>query len=175
MQRLDCSDRELVAQWCAGERAAGDELVARHRAAVARLLRRLDGRAADDLTQETFLRFFRAAHHYCGHAQVWTYLYRIACNVAYDERRRTKSQCEPMIEFVATPDSCPEQRRIRGERDARVAAALSEIPEVNRRIVYLHYWCDRTTEQIGGELGMPVGTVRFKLRAARQQLLASSR
>jgi len=76
-------DRALVAEAAAGGREAFDELVGRHQARIFNLARALvgDDGEADDLTQETFIRVWRALGRFRGDSAFRTWLYRVAINV----------------------------------------------------------------------------------------------
>src|SRR2546426_24744 len=83
------SDGELVARYLRGDGSAFDELVLRHRLAVYRLAYRLLGNheEADDVSQEAFLRAYRALPGFRGDASFRTWITRIVINLALSARR----------------------------------------------------------------------------------------
>src|ERR1043165_1196525 len=85
-------DLTLVARAAGGDEQAFRELVARHESAVARTVTAMlgPGDDADDVGQETFVRFFKALPRFRGDAEVRTYLTRIAMNLACDALTRRK-------------------------------------------------------------------------------------
>src|SRR3989442_15765877 len=83
------SDGELVARYLRGDGSAFDALVLRHRLAVYRVAYRLLGshEEADDVSQEAFLRAYRALPGFRGDASFRTWITRIAINLALSARR----------------------------------------------------------------------------------------
>jgi len=158
-----------------------EELVREHQAMVFRVLLRLTGNRenVDDLAQEVFLRFYRAWAKFRGEAQVSTYLYRIAVNVAKDEWKRRK-QSEGLVsisdetsgweERLAHPGRNAEELMEEREFQDVVEAQLQRLSGVERAVLVLYHQEQRTYEQIALALHLPIGTVRTHLHRGRKKL-----
>ena len=148
---------------------------------VFRVLLRLTGNRenVDDLAQEVFLRFYRAWAKFRGEAQVSTYLYRIAVNVAKDEWKRRK-QSEGLVsisdetsgweERLAHPGRNAEELMEEREFQDVVEAQLQRLSGVERAVLVLYHQEQRTYEQIALALHLPIGTVRTHLHRGRKKL-----
>ncbi len=123
----------------------------------------LDSAAAEDLTQETFVRAYRARHRYRPTAPPGAWLRRIGVNLAISYLRRQKlARFLPARLYVA-PD-----RREYDQAEARdvVTKALSLLSPKLRAAVVLHYYEGLTREEIAGVLGVPAGTVASRIAKA---------
>jgi RNA polymerase sigma-70 factor (ECF subfamily) len=154
---------------------AWDEVVREHSGRVYRLAYRLTGNRpdAEDLTQEVFVRVFRALDRYRpGTFEGW--LHRITTNLFLDGARR-----RARIRFEALPDDAervpgrersPEQVYVDENLDDDVQRALADLPPDFRAAVVL---CDiegLSYEEIAATLGVKLGTVRSRIHRGRSQL-----
>jgi RNA polymerase sigma-70 factor (ECF subfamily) len=154
-----------------------DEVVREHSARVYRLAYRLTGNRADaeDLTQEVFLRVFRALHDYVpGTFEGW--LHRITTNLFLDQaRRRGRLRIDPLGEqaelLPASAESgSPERRFEHDNLDVDVQAALGALSPDFRAAVVLRDIEGLSYEEIATTLGISPGTVRSRIHRARAQL-----
>ena len=123
----------------------------------------LDSAAAEDLTQETFVRAYRARHRYTPTAPPGAWLRRIGINLAISHLRRQKlARFLPARLYVA-PD-----RRDYDRAEARdvVSKALEALSPKLRATVVLHYYEGLTREEIAMVLGVPAGTVASRIAKA---------
>src|SRR5438128_1742283 len=123
----------------------------------------LDTAAAEDLTQETFVRAYRARSRYTPTAPPGAWLRRIGINLAISHLRRQKlARFLPARLYVA-PD-----RRDYDRAEARdvVEKALAELSPKLRAAVVLHYYEGLTREEIAEVLGVPAGTVASRIAKA---------
>ncbi len=173
----DCLDR--------GRREAFDDLVERYQDRVHGLIARLvqDRERAADLAQEAFVKAWRALHRFRGDSAFFTWLYRIALNVARTEQRKAgggaralrlvaAGEAGPGAVACDLPDrgAGPEDRTLRAEDRARIESAVGRLPSDFREVVVLRDIEDRSYEEIAGILEIPVGTVRSRLHRARLML-----
>ncbi len=137
-----------------------------------------DRAAAEDATQETLVRVWKALPGFDGRAQLGTWIYAITRNTCLMELRRRK----PTVSFD-DPDS----------HEAQVAAAtvatgpagdperdnllrmVETLPENQQQAVRLFYLEDRSCEAVAEALGMPLGTVKNLLFRARKRLMQLAR
>jgi RNA polymerase sigma-70 factor, ECF subfamily len=123
----------------------------------------LDSAAAEDLTQETFVRAYRARYRYTPTAPPGAWLRRIGINLAISHLRRQKlARFLPARLYVA-PD-----RRDYDRAEARdvVEKALAALSPKLRAAVVLHYYEGLTREEIAEVLGVPAGTVASRIAKA---------
>ena len=123
----------------------------------------LDAAAAEDLTQETFVRAYRARDRYTPTAPPGAWLRRIGINLAISYLRRQKlARFLPARLYVA-PD-----RRDYDRAEARdvVTKALTALSPKLRAAVILHYYDGLTREEIAAVLGVPAGTVASRIAKA---------
>lgn len=156
-----------------------DEVYERFRRPVWRLARRLTGNdeEAFDATQEIFLRVWRGLAGFRGEAKVSTWVFQIAWNYLRGHHRRhgkhRNSLADYSCEIVArTPDRSPgpERQAVSSDLLDRVTAAMDELPEHYRVVVWLRDGEDLSYSEIAEVLDLPIGTVRSRLARARAAL-----
>jgi RNA polymerase sigma-70 factor (ECF subfamily) len=157
------TDAELVAAALA-DPSAFDALVERHRRNVYHVCYRFVGNHEDasDLTQEVFLRAFRALRRFKGQSSVGTWLYRIAVNVSLNRVSAKTPPTEPIDarQHVDTRSATPTDEVLRHERAARVRAAIAKLPRKQRASVILRMYHDLSHQEIAETLGSTVGAVK---------------
>jgi len=172
------SEAELIEASRRGDAAAYGALVRRHEQRLCSSLLVICRSRADaqDAAQEAFLRAYLKLGSYTGASAFYTWLYRIAVNVAISEhrRRKTRSQTEQSCSLRndAESDSLhgPSAELMRKERVAQVQEALSRLSEEHRTILVLREMEQFDYEHIAAILELPVGTVRSRLHRARIEL-----
>jgi RNA polymerase sigma-70 factor (ECF subfamily) len=144
-------DRELVARFQAGERSAFDQLVRRHQRGVWRIVRRYLRADADaaDVTQQVFVRAFKALGGFRGAASVRSWLYRIAIHASLswirDHRREqpTELDDDALVEAAHAPAAID-----RGRDSARLRAAVAELPPKQRLVLELRVFDDLSFKEV---------------------------
>ena len=179
------SDEQLVDRTRAGETAAFDELVQRHKDRVYATIYHMTANRddADDLTQETFIRAFRAIRTFRGNSSFYTWVYRIAVNLTVNflkrSRRNRELDLHEMDEGVSrNPDylrlvsgaPTPRQQTSLREFQEKLTDALQQLTEAHRMVVTLHDIQGMPHGEIARIMGCSEGTVRSRLFYARQQL-----
>jgi RNA polymerase sigma-70 factor (ECF subfamily) len=157
-------DGDLVERSLAGDTTAFDAIVERHRRNVYNVCYRFvaNHEDASDLTQEVFLRAFRALRRFKGQSSIGTWLYRIAVNVSLNRVSAKTPPSEPIDarEHVDTRGDTPADRLLRDERAARVRAAIAQLPRKQRASVILRMYHDMSHQEIAETLGSTVGAVK---------------
>jgi RNA polymerase sigma-70 factor (ECF subfamily) len=131
---------------------------------------------AEDMTQETFIRAFRALPRFEIREGISfeAWLYRIAVNRCRSRMRRKWYQVlpwpNPAPQVVANSEAQPEQIVMRGERRNEILEAVNTLGEKHRLVVILRYYAGFSNEEIALTLKIPSGTVRSRLHTARQRL-----
>lgn len=166
---------ELIEACRRGDRGAFEELVeATHRQAYGLALRVVSDRhEAEDVTQEAYLRVFRALPRFRGEARFETWLYRIVANAAIDHLKRRRR----LGDLVAEPEelelvddaSAPSGGDTLAARD-ELDRALARLPDETRAVVVLKDVYGLSCEEIGDRLGLSEGAVKVRLHRARRKL-----
>ena len=166
-------DAALVRAVAAGDEAAFAALVARHADFLLGAFRRLglDAHAAEDCAQDTFLRLLRASDRYEPRAPFRGFLLALARNALVDWKRRRKEAGltladphDPALLGRAGDIAPPSGDRL------DLAAALTTLPEKQRRVVELSVFEGNSHAEVAGRLGIPTGTVKSRLHHALARL-----
>ena len=167
---MDEPDPQLVAAARAGDLDAFSALVRRYQGHVWRLSLRLtnDRSAADDVTQEAFVRAYRFLPRYRGDSKFSTWLFSIARNCALDELRRVERRRRLSGE-LRTQEARPADHGVRLE----VAEALAALPRELREPVVLIDMFGTSYAEVAGMLGVPLGTIKSRVHRARELLALS--
>jgi RNA polymerase sigma-70 factor (ECF subfamily) len=175
MRRVSASeatDGELILRTGDGDRGAFETLYRRYARPVFGLaLRRLGDRGrAEDAVQETFASVWRGAHSYRperGPGGPW--IYAVARNAIVD---RARARSEPAVEVPEqeSSDAGPSEQAEASWMSWRVHRALEELPENERTVVELAYWSGLSQSEVAEYLGIPLGTVKTRTRAALARL-----
>jgi RNA polymerase sigma-70 factor (ECF subfamily) len=157
--------REAVAACQRGEREAFDPLVVLYQRGIYRLCYRYlnNHEDANDLTQETFLKAWRAIGRFHGRSAFSTWLYRIAVNACLNFRASKKPPAQELPETLADPSMGAAQRAERDSEAWRVRQAVSRLPEKQRATLILKIYHELTHQEVAGVLGSTVGTVKANL------------
>jgi RNA polymerase sigma factor (sigma-70 family) len=167
------NDGDLFERWTRGDTTAGDELVRRYYWSVHRFFELKVPRAAEDLTQRTFLACTEARDRYARLSSFRGYLFGIARRqLLYHLRtRKSAEQCfddgpSDAVGREPTPSglvSMMEEQRV-------LLMALQGLPIYLQMTVQLHYWEGLKAHEVGEALGIPTSTVTSRLARARTLL-----
>ncbi len=169
----------LIAQVLAGDRRAARRFYDAHAARVYRLAYRLCGDAhlAQDFTQETFLRAFRALENFRGEASLFTWLHRIAVSVTLNGLRKIRQFREHEVAVndddameVLMQDSARARLSAEGPFSEQVVQATDALPEALRLTLLMHDVEGYTHSEIAVMLEIPEGTSKARLSTARARL-----
>lgn len=178
-------DQQLVARARQGDKNAFGLLVSKYQRKVQRLLSRLvrDPAEVEDLTQETFIKAYRALDSFRGDSAFYTWLYRIAINTAKNHlmasnRRPAVSatvheteEGETWDELDTLSDSeTPENLLLTQEIAQTVEEAIQSLPEELRIAITLRELEGLSYEEIAQVMGCPIGTVRSRIFRAREAI-----
>jgi RNA polymerase sigma-70 factor (ECF subfamily) len=176
-----CHDDKCLIDACRnGKTEAFGVLVRRYQDRLYPTVFRLTGCAEDaqDLLQEAFLRAYQKLERFQGESSFYTWVYRIAVNLALSGRRRKRSlahrhevHCAEALDPPDDPRSSdPTAPLERAERDRLIQEALNALAADHRAVVVLKEFDGLRYEEIGAILNIPVGTVRSRLHRARCEL-----
>jgi len=176
---MSTSDERLwLDQARSGDSAAFGKLVRLHQQRIHRLAFHLTGNQgeADDVTQETFLRAYRAIARFDGRADLFTWLYRICVNVALNMRRQRK-RVTTDIDDPASPEIAADSTGsdpVQAVSDAQVYKALKiamdGLSEALRTTLILACVEQQPYADIAVVLGCSEGTIAWRVHEARRRL-----
>ncbi len=134
-----------------------------------------DRHMADDVTQEVFIKAYRALPALQEPAYFKTWLLRIAMNRAIDQQRRSSREREQVFFFEEEPAGAGTEcesldRAPLAELGTALQEALASLPQKLRRVMALSLDGKLSHEEAGRILGCPAGTVKSRLHHARRQL-----
>ena len=182
-------EKALIADSRADNLTAFDKLVRRHHSRIYATVYHMTSNRedTDDLTQETFLKAYKALKSFKGDSSFYTWVYRIAVNKTINflkQRRRKSAQMSlnemdlsgegrgHILEFIS--EHTPRRDVRLHELQAKLNEAMQKLSEVHRLVVTLHNIQGMPHEEIGKIMDCNTGTVRSRLFYARQQLQAHS-
>lgn len=167
-----------------GDQRAYSDLMKLYREPIYLMLLRMTHNAtdADDLTIETFGKAFCQLHTYTPKNTFATWLFAIASNSGIDYIRRhhidTVSLCSMSVvndddtyEYpIASHDPNPEEFLIGSQRRALLHDMVKQLKPTYRHIIEMRYFDELSYDEISERLGIPLGTVKIRLRRARMIL-----
>ncbi len=164
------SDFDLLAAWRAGDAKAGSELFDRHFDSVYRFLASKTSRDPADLVQSVFLACVESRESFRGDASFRTYLYAIARKQLYKHYRDRKPGADFGVTSLADLGPTPSLLLDKRVNDRLLLEALRSIPLELQIALELHYWEQMPGPEIAQVLEIAEGTVRSRLRRAREAL-----
>ncbi len=177
--RANAEDVALIRRMCEADEAALGALYDRWSRSVYSLVVQVlkDPDEAEDIVEETFWQAWRKAASYePSRGAVSTWLLTIGRRKALDRLRSRARQREASLEeesgFANLLSSAPDPAQLAegAERRADLAAALSELPVEQRRVLELGYFSGLSQSEIAEAIGEPLGTVKTRMRLAMQKL-----
>ena len=134
-----------------------------------------DAALAEDLMQDVMLTVWRRASTYdAAQAGVGTWIFTIARNKRIDAlRRERRPELDPADPaFVPDSPATPDREAARGEWEMRIGAALAALLREQSEMLRLAYFEDLSHSDIARRLGLPLGTVKSRVRLAIARLRA---
>ena len=174
-------DQALVERAQAGDQRAFEQLVSKYQRKLGRLLSRFirDQAEVEDVSQEAFIKAYRALPNFRGESAFYTWLYRIGINTAknylvsqgrraptstsFDAEEAEGFEDAGQLRDINTPESLLLSKQI-GET---VNAAMDALPEELRTAIMLREIEGMSYDEIAGVMDCPIGTVRSRIFRAR--------
>lgn len=179
-------DREWVEQAQSGDTRAFDRLVTKHRGTIYAMIRNMVHHDADawDLSQEAFVKAWRALPRFESRARFTTWMFRISHNVVYDwlRKRRIESDSELNDELLDAgrmdasaptapgPRLRPDEAMEREEVRAQIDAAIRTLSPDHREVILLREVQGLDYKEIAEATGSSIGTIMSRLHYARKKL-----
>ncbi|MBF0153089.1 MAG: sigma-70 family RNA polymerase sigma factor [Magnetococcales bacterium] len=176
------ADQILVEKVKKGDNKAFELLMRKYQGRIASVISRTvsDPSRVQDLTQESFLKAYRALPSFRGDSAFYTWLFRIAVNTAKNYlmlagRGVPVSDLELDDADRMAPqlrdNNTPETQILREEFMETLENAIRKLPDAMRQAVEMRDIQDKSYEEIATALGCPVGTVRSRIFRGRQEIM----
>jgi RNA polymerase sigma-70 factor, ECF subfamily len=176
----ELKDDEIIREFQKGNTLVFDELVIKYQCRIARVVTRFvhDPSEALDITQETFIKAYKALDRFQFNSSFYTWIYRIAVNTAknhliangrklpdldYDVRDLDNISKQDISEY-----SSPEKMLICEEINSIFNHEVEKLPIELRTVIQLRDVDGMTYDQIANVMGCPIGTVRSRIYRARE-------
>ncbi len=181
-------DVTLVRRFRQGDMESFSLLVAKYQDRIYNMLLRMCGRPADaeELAQEAFLRAMERIGQFHGRSKFYTWLFRIAANLASSHRRRSgrikfhslsgpedgdSSSTDALTsEMAARCQIGPQEAAVAAEMNQHVMSALGKLDDEFRLVIVLRDIEEMDYAQVADVMNVPVGTVKSRLHRARAML-----
>jgi len=168
------ADRQLIEDILSGNEYAFKELIIRYESLVAATVKGMLGNCpeAEDVGQETFIRFYNSLQNFRGESSVGTYLTRIAINLSLNELKRRKRRSyffqKPDQDTFDIPDEVSENT-YDGQSDM-IQQAIQKLEPKFRAVIVLRLIDGYSTEETAKMLKIPIGTVLSRLARGQEKL-----
>ena len=179
----NATDKEIIERVKGGEKEAYDLLVLKYQQRVINLISRFVKNHSDalDVSQETFIKAYRALPNFRGESAFYTWLYRIAVNTAKNHltvqsRKITKSDYDVAdIEQIEgnmslTEQTTPESLLVKDELQETILKTIENLPEDLKSAIMFRVIEGFSYEEIAEVMECPVGTVRSRIFRAREMI-----
>ena len=170
---------ELIERCLAGDERAWEVVVTRHRRRVFNVAYKFVGRhdQAEDLTQDIFLKIFKALDSFDRRANFQTWLVSVSRNLCIDHYRSVRKERELMDRSVDAGDLSAPGREPdalaaleRSDRRTLLHRALAQLPETLRTAVVMRDIQEQSYRDIAERLALPEGTVKSRINRGRREL-----
>src|SRR5580765_6146021 len=169
----------LIEQCLAGDQQAWETIVRQHRRKVFNVAYKFVGKhdEAEDLTQDIFLKIFKALRTFDRRANFQTWLISISRNLCIDHYRSVRKERETMARDVDASELSPVSRERsplsqleQVDLKQIIRQALAELPPALRQAVVLRDLQEFSYQEIADQLGLPEGTVKSRINRGRFEL-----
>jgi RNA polymerase sigma-70 factor, ECF subfamily len=178
--------QDVITRMRKGDPDALTAVISRYQHRLYRYLLRLvrEPSAADDLFQQTWLRVMEKIGRYDARRNFESWLFSVAHNLAIDAWRGKRGESlddagdagdsgEPAAARLQSGDPDALERLLDFERGAVLAACIQELPAIHREVLTLRFEEDMKLEEIAEVAGIPLSTVKSRLRRALEGLRAA--
>jgi RNA polymerase sigma-70 factor, ECF subfamily len=160
------SDIELIEQVNSGSERAFSEIVKRYERRVFFVVKRMlnDDDDSTDATQEVFIKLHDSLKRFRGDANLYTYIYRIATNVAISYLRKRKVRAvvrlDEIVSNMLTGGNEPQREADQGELRTLVAQAVASLPVQQKQVFILRFYEELSYEEIAQVMHRSMGAMK---------------
>ena len=171
--------KQLIESCLRGDQQAWNTIVERYRHRIFHIAYKFVGRhdLAEDLTQDVFMKIFRALNSFDRQGDFQSWLISVSRNLCIDHYRSVRKKRELTVHGVdatnvplASRGPDPLTTLEYGERRAMLQRALRQLPDTLRTAVTLRDIKELTYQEIADRLDLPVGTVKSRINRGRKEL-----
>ncbi|NLK87885.1 MAG: sigma-70 family RNA polymerase sigma factor [Clostridiaceae bacterium] len=171
---MELTDYDLIQKCLAGQQEYFEELVTRYKKLIFSVVYNMinDKEEISDISQEVFIRIYKALDRYNPEYKFSTWAVRITTNLCLDIHRKKRVNSQPIEEIedfsdgVDTPETCYLQK----ERSERIRRAIQSLPEKYRTPIILFHQNGLSYEEMTKVLGEPMTIIKNRLYRARLML-----
>jgi RNA polymerase sigma factor (sigma-70 family) len=168
---LEATDLELIQKTLDGDQDAFSHIVTRYKRLVYSIVFNMvkNREEADDVSQEVFLRIYKALARYNPEFKFSTWASKITTNLCMDILRKKKHDTVPIEDALGVSDGkeTPEEEYISNEKSKRIRKAIEELPEMYRVPVILFHQNGLSYEEMMKILNEPMTIIKNRLYRAR--------
>lgn len=178
------NDTHLVERLCAGDINAFQEIVERYKKKIYYIAYDIvgDHHEAEDVSQEVFLKMYRALDRFRKDAKMSSWLYQIAVNSAIDSIRKKKTRRRINVEDIEqvghrersleseNPEANPERRAVSSLMQRHIELALHKVTPQERAVFVMRHYNEFKIREIADVLAVSSGTVKSLLFRALKKL-----
>lgn len=133
-----------------------------------------DEMAAEDITQDVFIKIYKGLSRFRGAAKISTWIYRITKNTCYNYLKREKKYAN-----ISGLDSSgnlqddsprPEEEFIQADQHNRLREAVGQLPPNLRMAITLYYFHEHSYEEVAKIMDIPLNTLKSHIHRGKQQL-----
>lgn len=129
--------------------------------------------AAQDVTQEIFIKIFKGLPSFRGDSKISTWIYRIAKNACYNYFKREKkfyNWAQLDLAMGISSQNDPEQKYDKTQEKERLHTAISQLPPNHRLAINLYYFNDLSYRETADIMELPLNTLKSYIHRAKKQL-----
>jgi len=169
------TDTELISEVRNGNNTAFKQIVMRYESLVASTVMGMLGQCqeAEDIGQETFIRFYKNINKFRGESELGTYLTRIAINLSLNELKRRKRKLKIFRHIDENEEKklgSEDTKFVDKEKKIIIQRAIKKLKPEFRSVLVLRLISGYSPEETAKILGIPVGTVFSRLARAQKKL-----
>ncbi len=181
---MEENESQLIERVCSGDLDAFEGIVERYKKKVYYIAYDIvgDHHEAEDVSQEVFIKMYRALDHFRKDAKMSSWLYQIAVNTSIDSLRRKKAKPHINVEDLdqvgvreqslasASPEANPERRAVASIMQRHIDQALDKITPQERAVFVMRHYNEFKIREIADVLDVSSGTVKSLLFRALKKL-----
>jgi RNA polymerase sigma-70 factor (ECF subfamily) len=181
---MEENETNLIERVCSGDMYAFQEIVERYKKKVFYIAYDIVGdfHEAEDISQEVFIKMYRALDRFRKDAKMSSWLYQIAVNTSIDSLRRKKSKLRINVEDIeqvgvqeqtlesANPEADPERRAVTALMQEHIDLALDKVTPQERTVFVMRHYNEFKIREIADVLEVSSGTVKSLLFRALKKL-----
>jgi len=170
--KIFADDMLLVKQALSGNRKSFEQIVKKYQSSVARTTISMLGQSADaeDVGQETFIRFYRSMDQYKGEAALGTYLTRIAINLSLNALKKREKRRWLSLDGKIENSTAVDDQHVEKDNKELIEMALKQLEPDFRSVVVIRLIQGYSTKETAEILDIPQGTVLSRLSRAQLKL-----